>query len=122
MGTLRHRTRQATIWVPTTDLPKSAGHPFYERRNLVLDDAEFDAFVDAQCASFYAHRVYHTYGLAQILEQIERSPEGRLRKVEREHRADRARIDALETIVAKCQKILDSMKHAERVAAQHGRL
>ena len=42
------------MWVPTADLPKSAGHPFYERLNRVLDDAGFDAFVEAQCASFYA--------------------------------------------------------------------
>ena len=42
------------MWVPTADLPKSAGHPFYERLNRVLDDAGFAAFVEAQCASFYA--------------------------------------------------------------------
>ena len=45
------------MWVPTADLPKSAGHPFYERLNRVLDDAGFDAFVEAQCASFYADGV-----------------------------------------------------------------
>ena len=38
------------MWVPTADLPKSAGHPFYERLNRVLDEAGFDAFVEAQCA------------------------------------------------------------------------
>ena len=54
MGTRRGRARQATMWVPTTDLPKSAGHPLYERLNRVLDEAGFDAFVEAQCASFYA--------------------------------------------------------------------
>ena len=48
MGTRRGRTRQATMWVPTADLPKSAGHPFYERLNRVLDEAGFDAFVEAQ--------------------------------------------------------------------------
>ena len=57
MGTRGGRTRQATMWVPTADLPKSAGHPFYERLNRVLDDAGFDAFVEAQCASFYADGV-----------------------------------------------------------------
>ena len=45
------------MWVPTADLPKSAGHPFYERLNRVLDDAGFDAVVEAQCASFYADGV-----------------------------------------------------------------
>ena len=57
MGTSRGRTRQVTMWVPTADLPKSAGHPFYERLNRVLDEAGFDAFVEAQCASFYADGV-----------------------------------------------------------------
>ena len=57
MGTRRGRTRQATMWVPTADLPKSAGHPFYERLNRVLDEAGFVGFVEAQCASFYADRV-----------------------------------------------------------------
>ena len=45
------------MWVPTVDLPKGAGHPFYERLNRVLDEAGFDAFVEAQCASFYADGV-----------------------------------------------------------------
>ncbi len=54
MGTRGGRGRQGTMWVPTADLPKSAGHPFYERLNRVLDDAGFDAFVEAQCASYYA--------------------------------------------------------------------
>ena len=57
MGTSGGRTRQATMWVPTADLPKSAGHPFYERLNRVLDEAGFDAFVEAKCASFYADGV-----------------------------------------------------------------
>ena len=57
MGTHCGRTRQATMWAPTADLPKSAGHPFYERLNRVLYEAGFDAFVEAQCASFYADGV-----------------------------------------------------------------
>lgn len=42
------------MWVATADLPASAGHPFYTRLNRILDAAEFDAFVEAQCAAFYA--------------------------------------------------------------------
>ena len=45
------------MWVATADLPRSAGHPFYERLNRVLDDAGFDTFVEAQCAPFYADGV-----------------------------------------------------------------
>ena len=45
------------MWVASTDLPQSAGHPFYARLNRVLDEAGFDAFVEAQCAKFYADGV-----------------------------------------------------------------
>ena len=51
MGKKGKRDRQASMWVATADLPKSAGHPFYARLNRVLDDAGFDTFVEAQCAS-----------------------------------------------------------------------
>ena len=54
MGKKRKRNRQTSMWVATSDLPRSAGHPFYERLNRVLDDVGFDAFVEAQCAPFYA--------------------------------------------------------------------
>ncbi len=42
------------MWVATQDLPRSAAHPFYRRLNRVLDDAQFDAFVEGACATFYA--------------------------------------------------------------------
>ncbi len=54
MGKKGKRDRQASMWVATADLPKSAGHPFYAQLNRVLDDAGFDTFVEAQCAPFYA--------------------------------------------------------------------
>lgn len=46
--------RQPAMWVSTTDLPTAASHPFYRRLNRLLHDRGFDAFVEAQCASFYA--------------------------------------------------------------------
>ncbi len=57
MGKRRRHARQSTMWVATADLPRSAGHPFYERLNRLLDDAGFDAFVETRCASFYADGV-----------------------------------------------------------------
>ena len=57
MGKRRRRARQKTMWVASADLPQSAGHPFYQRLNQVLDDAGFDAFVEHQCARFYADGV-----------------------------------------------------------------
>jgi hypothetical protein len=42
------------MWVATQDLPRSAAHPFYRRLNRVLDEAQFDTFVEGACATFYA--------------------------------------------------------------------
>ena len=32
----KKKGRQDTMWVATSDLPKSPGHPFYQRLNRVL--------------------------------------------------------------------------------------
>jgi transposase len=50
----RKRDRQPAMWVPTTDLPTAASHPFYRRLNQLLREHRFDDFVEAQCADFYA--------------------------------------------------------------------
>ena len=52
MGT--RQSEQASLWVATAELPKSPGHPFYARLNALLDAADFDRFVEGQCAKFYA--------------------------------------------------------------------
>jgi hypothetical protein len=52
MGT--RTSEQAPIWIPTTDLPVSPGHPFYARLNAILDEAGFDRFAEEQCRPFYA--------------------------------------------------------------------
>ena len=52
MGT--RQSEQASMWVATAELPKSPGHPFYTRLNALLDAADFDRFVEGQCARFYA--------------------------------------------------------------------
>ena len=54
MGTTRADGSQKSMWVATADLPRGAGHPFYERLNQILGKAGFDAFVEGLCASFYA--------------------------------------------------------------------
>ena len=54
MGTTRDDGSQQSMWLSPGDLPRSAGHPFYERLNQVLDAAGFDAFVEGLCANFYA--------------------------------------------------------------------
>ena len=42
------------MWVATQDLPRSAGHPFYARLNQILDQHDFDGFVEELCQRFYA--------------------------------------------------------------------
>ena len=53
MGTTRDDGSQQSMWVATTDLPRNAGHPFYERLNRILSTAGFDAFVEGLCAGVY---------------------------------------------------------------------
>jgi len=50
----KRKSQQAPIWIPTTELPVSPGHPFYVRLNAILDEAGFDQFAEAQCQAFYA--------------------------------------------------------------------
>ena len=50
----KRTSEQAPLWIPTTELPVSPGHPFYVRLNEILDAAGFDQFVEEQCRPFYA--------------------------------------------------------------------
>jgi transposase len=45
---------QPPLWIATSDLPVSPGHPFYVRLNQILDAAGFDRFVEDRCRQFYA--------------------------------------------------------------------
>ena len=37
------------MWVATHDLPRSAGRPFYGRLNQILDQHDFDGYVEGLC-------------------------------------------------------------------------
>jgi transposase len=50
----KRKRQQAAMWIPTTELPVSPGHPFYVRLNAILDEAGFDRFAEEQCQAFYA--------------------------------------------------------------------
>lgn len=52
MGT--RQTEQPPLWVATSDLPSSPGHPFYTKLNAILDAEGFDRFAEEQCRRFYA--------------------------------------------------------------------
>jgi len=50
----KRKNEQTPMWVPTTELPVSPGHPFYAKLNAILDEAGFDRFAEAECQQFYA--------------------------------------------------------------------
>jgi transposase len=52
----RQRDRQADMLVTWAELPRSPGHVFYDRLQVVLVAAGFDGFVEGLCASLYAPR------------------------------------------------------------------
>src|ERR1700736_5164030 len=57
MGRRARQQRQEPIWIPHTELPQTAAHPFYEKLNQVLEERGFDDFVEQSCASFYAEKM-----------------------------------------------------------------
>jgi transposase len=54
MGKRKRHAKQVSMWVATHDLPRSAAHPFYARLNEILDQHDFDGFVEGLCERFYA--------------------------------------------------------------------
>jgi transposase len=57
MGKRRRDAKQASMWVATEDLPRSAAHPFYRRLNQIFDQDDFDVYVEGLCQRFYADEV-----------------------------------------------------------------
>jgi transposase len=50
----QRKGEQAPMWVASSDLPTSPGHPFYAKLNAILEEAGFDRFAEAECQQFYA--------------------------------------------------------------------
>lgn len=53
----REQDSQSSFWIVTSELPKTAAHPFYERTNQILDSRQFDPFVEGLCQKFYADKL-----------------------------------------------------------------
>lgn len=49
----RKRERQQTLFVASGSLRKSGGHPFYERLNRLLAEADFDRWIEDKCEAYY---------------------------------------------------------------------
>jgi transposase len=50
----RPEERQEEFWIAMGDLPRSAGHPFYDRLEQLLGEGGFDEFVEDLCEPYYA--------------------------------------------------------------------
>ena len=50
----KRESEQQEMWVATHDLPKSPGHPFFQKLNRVLAEADFDRKVEELCEPYYA--------------------------------------------------------------------
>ena len=48
---------QGNFWIPTSALPMTAAHPFYQQVNKILDGQRFDRFVEGLCRRFYADKM-----------------------------------------------------------------
>ena len=52
IGIGKQGERQEDWWIAKADLPRTAGHPFSERLNGLLEEARFDGFVEERCRRF----------------------------------------------------------------------
>src|SRR5580692_11902969 len=50
----RPTEEQGEFWLPTTNLPQSPGHVFYDKLNGLLRQSGFDSYVDSLCKQYYA--------------------------------------------------------------------
>jgi transposase len=49
----KRRQRQESLFVLADGLPKSVGHPFYQRLNALLAEADFDRWIEKRCQRYY---------------------------------------------------------------------
>jgi len=50
----RRQSTQQPLWINSSDLPRSPGHPFYVKLNKLLIRHGFDEFVEARYSRFYS--------------------------------------------------------------------
>jgi transposase len=49
----RRKRRQESLFITAENLPRSDGHPFYQKLNALLAEAGFDRWIEARCGPFY---------------------------------------------------------------------
>lgn len=52
----KRKSEKQELWVATTELPRSPGHPFYKQLNRLLAEDGFDAWLEKLCAPYYHAR------------------------------------------------------------------
>ena len=53
----KRKREEQGLWIATTELPKSPGHPFYRKLNEVLAEAKFDEWIEKRCEPYYAAKL-----------------------------------------------------------------
>jgi transposase len=49
----KRKSENQELWVATTELPRSPGHPFYKQLNRLLAEDGFDAWLEKLCGPYY---------------------------------------------------------------------
>ncbi len=55
----RRKAKQQELFIATTQLARSPGHPFYEKLNKLLAEAGFDAWLESRCEPYYKNEEPH---------------------------------------------------------------
>jgi transposase len=53
----KRKREEQGLWIATTELPKSPGHPFFQKLNVVLAEADFDRWIEGLCQPYYAEKL-----------------------------------------------------------------
>lgn len=49
----KRKPRQESLFITTDQLTPSAGHPFYQKLNTLLAEAQFDHWIEQRCITYY---------------------------------------------------------------------
>jgi len=50
----KRKRRQESLFITAENLPRSDGHPFYQKLNTLLAEAGFDRWIEGRCQRYYA--------------------------------------------------------------------
>ena len=49
----KRKQRQESLFITADNLPRSDGHPFYQKLNALLAEADFDRWIEGRCRQYY---------------------------------------------------------------------